>query len=197
MPIRAASRRRLRAAAVALGLTSGLAACGSLPLTTALSLARVDLLSVDPAGIRAAIRLPTDIDLPPGGAILTISAHVAGDAADTARSFTLINAGDREATGLARYEKPGFTIRAYRLSETDAVALAAFRDDVMRRAAGRKGNTLALSVGAKACRASGSGADPVPVATYLQLAPGNGYVVLTRETDLGAIQPLAGLAPCA
>jgi hypothetical protein len=165
----------------AAGLTAPLALSACLPGAAGPSaaLARLNPMAVDPARLRAAVRVPDTVRIM--DAELTVTAQLTGSPAPEVRNFPLTVSDDpAERVPLAGQAKAGFTLTVLRLDDEQAAALGAWRKDLIANRHGK----LSLAIGTDACRLSGSARDPVPLTVYIAAAPTVGFATLTPETDL-------------
>ena len=195
-------RRRALATAsfMVVAVVSG--GCGHMPVSSMLTLARVDFAATDPAELRAAIKLPRLIRPQPQGVSLRIAVKLASGE-EEARDFTLREIADAQDARARAPEPDADThVFAYRLEAAEVARLAAFRDALKGKqaASGGRGGTLTISIRPQACRSGELPRGPIPFATYLRTAETGGYVALTRDVDLRTIDPKQDLAaampPC-
>jgi hypothetical protein len=71
-----------------------LAACGHMPVTSMVKLARVDFQTTDPEKLRVAVRLPNALRARAEGTVLRVAVRVGKDA-EEARDFALREITDR------------------------------------------------------------------------------------------------------
>ena len=99
---------------------------------------------------------------------------------------------------------PGRRFSVFRLSESDAIRIGAFREEMFvgPQNSGNRGS-LALTA-EKACRLGDLSGKPILMTSYLKTSETQDYVLLTRDVDLGeavrAVAPgvdlAAAIPPC-
>ncbi|MCG6205486.1 hypothetical protein LPW26_12615 [Rhodopseudomonas sp. HC1] len=165
------------AALLALGT---LTACSSVPVTSMVRLARTDLSATDPAALRIAVRLPQG--LRPRRVTLRITVTVGAEKREQA--FVLGDLDDpAELLSLAGEVTKDTTIYAFRIEPADVPRVLAVRDEMAAHKAKGERGSLALGVGAEACR---TGALPATtlITTYLKTERTGDFFPLTRDVDL-------------
>lgn len=181
----------LRFLALAIGCgTVGvlLAACGHMPLTSMVKLARVDFTATDPGGLRAAVKLPSAIRPQRDQVRLRLTVRLASGKEDT-QDFRLTEISDPADITLLREEIAGTHLFAYRLEPAESARLTAFRDSLKRQqaASGGRGGALTISIAPEVCRSGELPPGGVLFTTYLRTAETGGYVVLARDVDLRSV----------
>ena len=197
---RSIRRRALATASFMVAVASG--GCSHMPVSSMLTLARVDFAGTDPAELRAAIKLPRLIRPQPQGMSLRIGVKLASGEEEV-RDFTLREIADAQDAGARAPEPDADThVFAYRLEAAEVARLAAFRDALKGKqaASGGRGGALTISIRPQACRSAELPRGPIRFTTYLRTAETGGYVALTRDVDLRTIDPRQDLAaampPC-
>lgn len=188
--LRALPATRAMAALAAVAILSG---CLSVPLPTMVKLARWNPTQSDPAGIRAAIRIPDGLDLAPDSPALILSAWNDGAERIEDRMVLAETSDPSEILPLMRWRKPGFVIRAYRIAPADLTRIGDFR----RRAEAKQLKRGSVEISAEGCR-HGDFAGAVLLTTFLKTDARSDYVMLTRESDLAKLAGMAkakGLPP--
>lgn len=195
------SRQRKRTCPVIVA-TLFLAACGHMPVTSMIKLARVDFSKTDTAQVRAAVKLPRTVKPRPQGVALRISVKLANGHEEFA-DFMLREVSDpKDLLGLRQELDANSHIFAYRLDENAAARLAAFRDGLEKKqsAIGGKSGALTISIRPDACRTSDLSGRALFFTTYLRTAETGEYVPLVRDVDLRTLVPhddvAAAIAPC-
>jgi hypothetical protein len=127
-----------------------------MPVTSMVKLARVDFLATDPAGLRAAVKLPTAIRPLRDQVRLQLVVRLASGKEDT-QDFRLTDVSDPADISSLRDEiEAGTHLFAYGLDPAEAARLAAFRDALKKQqaASGGRGGALTISIVPEACRSS-------------------------------------------
>jgi hypothetical protein len=165
------------------------AACGHMPVTSMVKLARVDFAATDPAGLRAAVKLPMAIRPLRDQVRLRLTVRLANGKEDT-QDFRLNEvSGPADISSLRDEIETGTHLLAYRLEPAEATRLAAFRDALQKQqaASGGRGGALTISIAPEVCRGGELAAGPVLFTTYLRTAETGGYVPLARDVDMRSI----------
>jgi hypothetical protein len=171
----------------ALGLL--LAGCGHMPVASMVKLARVDFATTDPAGLRAAVKLPAAIKPLRDRVRLRLAVRLANGKEST-QDFRLTEISDAiDASWLGDQIEAGTHLFAYQLEPAEAARLVAFRDALKEQqaASGGRGGAVMISVAPRACRKSEIPTGPVLFTTYLRTAETGGYIVLARDVDLRTV----------
>ncbi|QWG24548.1 hypothetical protein KMZ93_06510 [Bradyrhizobium sediminis] len=166
-----------------------LAGCGHMPVTSMVKLARVDFVATDPAGLRAAVKLPTAIRPLRDQVRLRLTVRLASGTEDT-QDFRLSEVSDPADISSLRHEIEGDThLFAYRLDPAEAARLAALRDALKKQqtASGGRGGALTISIATGACRGGELPAGTVLLTTYLRTAETGDYVPLARDVDMRSV----------
>ena len=164
-----------------------LAGCGHMPVTSMVKLARVDFVATDPAGLRAAVKLPRTIRPLRDQVRLHLVVRLASGKEDT-QDFRLAEVSDPADLLLPRGEVEGSThLFAYRLEPAEVARLTAFRDALKKQQGGGRGGALTISIATEACRSADLPAGPVLLTTYLRTAETGEYVPLARDVDMRSI----------
>jgi hypothetical protein len=166
-----------------------LAACGHMPVTSMVKLARVDFVATDPAALRAAVKLAAAARPRRDQVRLRLTVRLASGQEDT-QDFRLSEVSDpADILSLREEIEPGTHLFAYRLEPAEAARLAAFRDALKKQqtASGGRGGALTISIAPEACRTGELTAGPVLFTTYLRTAETGGYVALARDVDMRSI----------
>ena len=181
---------RLFARAMLCGALGALpAACGHMPVTSMVKLAGVDFAATDPAGLRAAVKLPGAIRPLREQVRLRLTVRLANGKEDT-QDFRLNEVSDPADIASLRDEiEAGTHLFAYRLEPAEATRLAAFRDALQKQqtASGGRGGALTISTAPEVCRGGELAGGPVLFTTYLRTAETGGYVPLARDVDMRSI----------
>jgi hypothetical protein len=169
-------------------LGSMLAGCGSMPVTSMVRLARVDFVATDPAGLRAAVKLPTAIRPLRDQVRLRLAVTLASGKTDV-QDFRLTEISDPAAVSLPGEIDAGTQMFAYSLDPAEVARLVAFRDALKKQqtASGGRGGALTISIAPEACRSGELAAGPILFTTYLRTAETDGYVPLARDVDMRSV----------
>jgi hypothetical protein len=156
------------------------AACTSMPLTSMVRLARTDFSTIDPAALRAALKVPDGIR--PRVARLQLTLTIDGD--KRVEEFVLQDMADAAELASLRGEvSAGASLYAYRLDPADIARLASVRADMLARKAKGARGSMAIGVSAEGCR-TGPLPETIPLTTYLRTEAGGDFFVLARDVDL-------------
>ncbi len=187
MPLKSFGRKALIAASAGLLMLAG---CAIVPPATINALHAFDLSTVNPSELRLAVRTPDFLVLDNGAPELTVTIGVDGAAPVTRRYRMTPVMNAAELAPLAREARAGAVVRAYGLDARSARDLEAYLDE-LRQTAEPGSRQLSTTMAIEGCRNDGR-SGPVPVTTFIQLAPNQPYLVLTRERDLSALAAMAG-----
>jgi hypothetical protein len=152
-------------------------------------LARVDFVATDPAGLRAAVKLPEAIRPLRDQMRLRLAVTLASGKADT-QDFRMTEISDPADVSSLRDEiDAGTHMFAYRLDPGEVARLVTFRDALKQQqmASGGRGGALSISIAPEACRSGELAAGPILFTTYLRTAETGGYVPLARDVDMRGI----------
>jgi hypothetical protein len=157
-----------------------LSGCGHVPVTSLLSLSRIDLATTDPAQLRAAVKLPEALRPLPRSMVLHVTVRKK-DGQELTEGFALqeISAA-AEARPLQAEAEAGMQIVVYRLDPAELPHVAAFRAQALAQQAAGGG----LTIQPEACRTAALPPGPLLISTYLRTVETGGYVPLTRGIDL-------------
>lgn len=171
------------------------AGCGHMPVTSMVKLARVDFTATDPAGLRAAVKLPATMKPLRDQVRLRITVRLA-NGKEESQDFRLTEPSDPSDISPLRAEIEAAThMFAYRLEPAEAARLALFRDALKQQtASGGRGGALTVSIAPEICRNGEVPAGPVLFTTYLRTAETGGYVPLARDIDMRRVLPGRDLA---
>lgn len=170
----------------------GLAACGSVPLTSIPALSRIDFRTTDFTALRAGLRLPDALRPQPGGVELEVTLRVDGSPDETS-VFPLV---ELPAGSLPDGGQPAKTDFIYRLSDQDTRRFDAIREktNVARRQ--NKRGSVDLSIAPKQfCLLRPLPDGPLPATSYIQTSETKRFVVLTRDLDLRSEAQTAASLP--
>lgn len=191
--------RLLRLAPVAAALVLG--GCGHTPVSTLWALRNFDSLSVDPAFLRAAVRVPRAFQPRPGGVKVVASWGKKGDPASDRKVEIVLQEASLSAEGpaLARENAPGQDLRVYRVAPADVARLRALQAEIARAKADRRADHGSLGVAADACRTGDLPDGPILMTTFLKTSDETGWLTVLKDVDLRALaskdKPLEEIAP--
>lgn len=173
--------------------------CSHMPVTSMVKLARVDFETTEPALLRAAVKLPVNVQ--PRMVTLRIGVKLTGGSEDT-QDFRLTEVANPAEMASLRDEVEADThIFAYRLEPAEAMRLALFREQLKakQKAAGSRGGSLSINIAAQGCHA-GELPAKVLLTTYLRTGETKNFIPLTRDVDLRTVDAArdlaAGIPPC-
>jgi hypothetical protein len=181
-------------AGLGLLLAAALGGCTTMPVTSMVQLARVDLSSTDPAQLRAAIKLPTTLRLRPQGNALRVAVKLR-NGEEEAQEFALQPIDPSELAALQSERDARTHISAYRIDPAELSRVTAFRDRLKSRqqATGSSGGAITIAVRPQACRAGPLPDGTIPFTTYLRTQETGSYVPLARDVDLRGLAPATSL----
>ena len=190
---------RLFAAAAVAAL---LAACSHVPVSTLWALRNFDAATVDPAALRAAVRLPESFEPQRGGVTLKIGWWRDGEEqAKHEVTFALKETiAPEDVAPLAGEKTTGTRIYAFRVDQADYAAIRARQKEFLEEKARNPGKTHgSFGVGADACRRGDFPAGPLLTTTYLRTEPAGPYLTVLKNLDMREAatkeKPLDGLVP--
>jgi hypothetical protein len=191
--------RRLAGLALA---AAPLAACSHVPVSTMWALRNFDAASLDPATLRAAVRLPETFEPQKGGVTLKIGWWRDGEEkAKHEMTFTLQETTAAEDVApLAGERKAGTRIYAFRINPADYAVVRARQKEFREEKARDPGKTHgSFGVGADACRRGDFPAGPLLTTTYLRTEPAGPYLTVLKNLDMREAatleKPLNALVP--
>lgn len=168
-----------------------LAGCGHMPVTSIVTLARIDFQTTDPDKLRVAVKLPQALKARAEGTVLRITVRLA-NGAEESRDFSLREVDERDA--LAGEAEAGAEIATFAVATRDVAELRLFRAALIQKQKGGSGGALTIAVKPDTCRTEPLPSGPVVFSTYLRTAETNGYVPLARDVDLRRLDPNQDLA---
>jgi hypothetical protein len=166
----------------ALGLP--LSACGHVPVSTLWALRHFDAATVDPALLRAAIRLPDTLEPAPGGVKLEIGWWRNGeeDKKHMVKFALQETSSPADTAPLAGERRPGTRVLVYRVDPADIATIRAVQAQAREAKAG--GAHGSFGVGADACRRGEPGPGPVLMTTWLRVDARGRYLPVVENLDL-------------
>ncbi len=170
---------------VALGaLLLLLGGCWHVPVSAMWRLRKVDLLTVDPQGIRGAVRAPDWLEVPPGHIHLKIVSHE-GEADEKETAFDLIaQESSSPPSVLAGEALSGTHFAVLRLSAADAARLREIQARGSAAKAAGEHHKGRLSLTAEPCRRIDPPPGPVRVDLYLSLSEKEEFFKVYDDVDL-------------
>ncbi len=191
--------RRLSGLALA---AATLAACSHVPVSTIWALRSFDAASVDPAALRAAVRLPETFEPQKGGVTLKIGWWRDGEE-KSKHEMTLAlkeTIAPEDVAPLAGEKTAGTRIYAFRVDPADYVAIRARQKEFHEEKARDPGRTHgSFGVGAEACRRGDFPTSPLLTTTYLRTEPSGPYLTVLKNLDMREAatkeKPLEALVP--
>lgn len=163
----------------------GLSGCMHVPVSTIYKLATFDVVTADPAVIRAAVRYPQALNVQAGGVVLTVTTGREGDKDKRTDTFVLEEAKESaDLEAIARYRRGGTIVAAYRLTTGDVARvrqlLSDHREQLKR---GGRAGAKGIGVAATACHVAGLPSGAILTSTYLKL-DSVGYMAVLEDLDL-------------
>lgn len=175
---------------VILALSLALSGCFGVPVSSLPRLMRLDFLAMDFGQVRAGLRLPANLAVRPGDAVMTIKTRTDGGA-ETADRFVLVEAMEpAERASMAAEAKPGFTLGVFRIAPSDVPRLAELQARI--RASQQQGPRLRGSIDIRVsggCLRGAVADGPLPVSSYLKPARDEGFITLSQDVDLRQMIP--------
>lgn len=166
---------------------AALAACSHMPVSTMWALRNFDASSVDPAALRAAVRLPETFEPQKGGVTLKIGWWRDGEeSAKREMTFALKETtAPEDVAPLAGEKKAGTHIYAYRVDPADYAAIRVRQKEFLEEKARNPGKTHgSFGVGAEACRRGDFPEGPLLTTTYLRTQPAGAYLTVLKNLDM-------------
>ncbi|MGJ0513575.1 hypothetical protein [Methylocystis sp.] len=191
--------RRLSGLALAAAMLS---ACSHVPVSTMWALRNFDAASVDPAVLRAAVRLPETFEPQKGGVTLKIGWWRDGEAKSKHEMIFALKetTAPEDVAPLAGETRPGTRIHAYRVDPADYAAIRARQKEFLEEKARDPGKTHgSFGVGADACRRGDFPEGPLLTTTYLRTQSSGPYLTVLKNLDMREAatkeKPLDALVP--
>lgn len=179
-----------------------LAGCTHMPVSTFWALRNFDAATVDPATLRAAIRLPEALEPQPGGVTLTVGWwQDAEEGVKHEAKFVLKEStAPQDVAPLSEEKRPGTRLYVYRVDPADYAEILSrqkqFTEEKTRSPGGTHGS---FGVGAEACRRGEFPDGPLLTTSYLRTVPSGAYLTLLKNVDLRSAvtteKPLDALIP--
>ena len=168
-----------------------MSACTSIPISTLWALRNIQLDTLDASQLRAALRLPADVQLKPASLRLEIEVRLTppngGDPVvlkENLRLERLTQALD--LAPLLDEEKRGTTLSAYQVAPSELIKLAQLRQKVAAtpRVAGK--SLLSLGLHFEGCRPGAAGR-PLVFSSYLRPHRGSEYLPVLKDANLAQL----------
>ncbi|MGV8838768.1 MAG: hypothetical protein ACWA6X_00540 [Bauldia sp.] len=176
-----------KAAAAVILAAATLAACSPVPRATLAALHAFDLSTVSAGELRLAVRVPSAFVLDDGAPTLTVTVAVNGGTPSVRRyAMTAIPVPPALGTEM----RAGTALHVFALDARSAAELNAYLAE-LRETAAPGTRQLALGLGVEGCRTDGR-SGRLEVTTFIQLAPTEPFLVLTRPMDIAAMAAMAG-----
>lgn len=181
-------------------LLAALAGCGHMPVSTIWALRSFDATTVDPAQLRAAIRIPNTLEPRPGGVTLNIGWRREGGEPHEAEFILKETTEPADLAPLAAEKRPGTSIHAFRVDPADIPKIKALQAEAIEEKARGGGRSHgSFGVGAEACRRGELAEGPLLMTTFLRTQPSGAYLTVLKDLDLRQAatkgKPLEALAP--
>ena len=164
-----------------------LAACGHLPVSTMWALRNFDAGNVEPALLRAAIRIPDSLEPQPGGVKLEAGWWRDGreDDKHTAKFVLQETTAPADVAPLAGERRPGTRLIVFRVNPADIPKIHALQAEARAEKLKSPGKTQGtLGIGADACRRGDLPDGPLLMTTFLRTDATRGYLTLLKDVDL-------------
>lgn len=169
-------------------LAASLGACGHVPVSTVWALRRFDPATVDPASLRAAVRIPETLEPRPGGVTLNIGWRRGGGEKHEEKFVLKETVEASDVAPLANEKAPGARIHVYRVDPADVPKIKALQAQALAEKARDPGTTKgSFGVGADACRRGALDGGALPMTTFLRAEPGGPYHVVLKNLDLRSL----------
>ncbi|WP_237155316.1 hypothetical protein [Oryzibacter oryziterrae] len=169
---------------IALALALVAASCTSVPLTSLVSLARIDPRSTDLGQLRVAVRLPDALKPRPGGVKLDAVVKRPG-APDQTTSYALAPVDDPVERAAVPDDGESGSVHVFRMMSADVLRLSELRNRLYAEVDAGGEATLGLGIATKEfCRLGELSDGALPVTTYLATSETQGFVTVTRDIDL-------------
>ncbi|MBX3527266.1 MAG: hypothetical protein KF904_13760 [Rhodoblastus sp.] len=178
-----------------------LAGCGHVPVSTMWALRNFDGLSVDPAFLRAAVRVPRAFQPRPGGVKVVATWGKKGDPASERKVEIVLREASLSAEGpaLAKENLPGNNLHVFRVAPNDVARLRALQAEIARAKAEKRADHGSLGMGADACRTGDLPDGPILMTTFLKMSDETGWLTVLKNVDLRTLaskdKPLEEITP--
>lgn len=167
---------------------AALAGCGHMPVSTMWALRGFDATTVDPAQLRAAIRIPDTLEPQPSGVTLNIGWRREGGEPHEAKFILKETTEPADLAPLAGEKRPGTRIRAFRVDPADIPKIKALQAQAIEEKARGGGKSHgSFGVGAEACRRGELAEGPLPMTTFLRFEGQGPYLTVLKNVDLRSL----------
>ena len=164
-----------------LPLVLALSGCTMIPLSTTLALRAYNPLNVDPSGLRANVRVPEMLRVPPRATQLTF--NFSPRLIRTPEVFVLEQTDEPSAPLTGRLS---ITLR---VAEADLQRFRQVQADIRALQANGSRDNGSLTLSASPCRTNGSSAGPWPINVYLRVDETGPWLPVARGVDVQRIVP--------
>jgi hypothetical protein len=140
----------------------------------------------NPAVLRAATRVPSNLAAQPGGVKLTFSAWREGSNDRRAHTFVLAEVtAAADVAQLAPFKRRGAIVTGYQLTPADVLEVRRLQNE-NREGAHKSGGRPQSEIGisADACHTGEMRKGPILTSTYLLVSPADGYMTVLEDIDL-------------
>lgn len=178
-----------------------LSGCGHVPVSTMWALRNFDSLSVDPAYLRAAVRVPHMFQPRSSGVKVVATWGKKGDPASERKVEIVLQEASLSAEGpaLAKEYLPGQNLHVYRVAPDDVARLRALQAEIARAKVEKRADHGSLGVAADACRIGELPDGPIVMTTFLKTSEETGWLAVLKDVDLRAVatkqRPLEEIVP--
>ncbi|MCB1535535.1 MAG: hypothetical protein KDJ44_12615 [Rhodoblastus sp.] len=163
-----------------------LTGCGHVPVSTMWALRNFDSLSVDPAHLRAAVRLPRAFQPRPGG-VKVVATWGRKGVPESEKKIEIAlqeTSLSSEGPALAQEIRHGAYLQVYRVAPDDVPRLRALQAEIARAKAEKRADHGSLGVGADACRIDDLPDGPILMTTFLKMSDETGWLTVLKDIDL-------------
>lgn len=176
----------VRSRVLALSSVLLLTGCGHVPVSTMWALRNFDSLSVDPAHLRAAVRLPRAFQPRPGG-VKVVATWGRKGVPESEKKIEIAlqeTSLSSEGPALAQEIRHGAYLQVYRVAPDDVPRLRALQAEIARAKAEKRADHGSLGVGADACRIDDLPDGPILMTTFLKMSDETGWLTVLKDIDL-------------
>lgn len=162
-----------------------LGSCSHMPVSTMWALRSFDASTVDPATLRAAVRIPEGFEPRARGVTLKVGWRRESAEAHEATFVLKETTAAEDAAPLTGEKKAGARIYAYRVDPADYAEIRARQRQFLEEKARNPGKTQgSFGVAADACRRAEFPEGPLLMTTFLRTQPSGAYLTLLKDVDL-------------
>lgn len=158
-----------------------LTACSSIPLTSLYKLSKLDIKTINPKVVKVALQLPDYLKLGPVSLILSYTPE---GAIEKPVEFKLTRT--MRLKEYKKFEKNGYYISSYELTEKDTNTLIKFRQNILSRSDthNTKHKTKIKIKYQSLCRESIPNEKPILLSVYLKTSNQSGFFPLSEDIDI-------------